>query len=261
MRDREEHPGAEDFRALLRACADEADPDVAVLMLREMEGEGFTPTPADHDAVLIAHLHRGRADEAEDHLRSIRWGEVRPDHIRRVLWAFAVRSRPDDAVRLFEEYRAAPVRPDRTCELTLMDAFVVGRRAADARRWYSRFVPRGREPEPVFVARLLDAHADPRHRDELHAIHRRLGEKVKRNSEVAVALVHGFARADAPETAEEILAEALRSVRDHGDRELMFLAVVDAWERAARRSDVDLDEPLERLRSLAERHRVDVEYL
>lgn len=261
MRERGEHPRAEDFRALLRACAAEPDPDVAMQAVREMEAEGFTAVPDDHDAVLIAHMARGRADEAESYLRSIRWGYVRPDHIRRVLWALAVQGRADDAVRLFEEYRHAPVVPDRACELTLMDAFVVGRRAADARRWYSRFSPRGEDLEPPFVARLIDAHADPRHRDELRAIHTRLPEPVRRHPEVATALVHAFARIDDPETGEALLAEALRWVRDHDERELMFLAVVAAWERAARGTDVDLDEALERLRSLAERHRVDVEYL
>lgn len=226
-----------------------------------MEAEGFTPVPADHDAVLVAHMARGRADNAESYLRSIRWGYLRPDHIRRVLWVLAVQGRADDAVRLFEEYRQAPVVPDRACELTLMKAFVVGRRAADARRWYSRFSPRGRDFDPPLVARLIDAHADPRHRDELRAIHARLPEQVRRHPEVAAGLVHAFARVDDPETGEALLAEALPRVRDHDERELMFLAVVDAYERAARDGDLDLEAALERLRTLAERHRVDVEYL
>ncbi len=261
VRAREEVPDADAYRALLRACAEEPQPDIAVQTVAEMGHDGITVGAADHDALLIAHLFRGRAEDAEAYLRALPWGVVTPDHYRWVLWAYAVRGRVDEVERLFEEFDGSPVLPDDDCRLLLLSTLTQGCHAARARRWYSRFVPRDRKPEPLFVARLIDAHGHPDHHEELVAIYERFGDEVGRHPEVAAALVHAFALADDPVRAEELLRLALRVVRDPDVCEEMFLECVTAYQRVGRERETDTGESVERLAALANEKDVAVEYL
>lgn len=242
---------ADEYRLLLLARSRAGEADDVLRVLAELSAHGVEPESGDHLALLVAYQLRGRGEDAEAYLRTLPRHLLTAAHFHAVLAAYAFARRAPDAERFYSEFEESGSGPDDDCRAMLLTALGFAHDAPKAREWFDRWAVDGK-PGAVVTAALIDAHAYPEALGELRALDAAMSATLKRDPQIAGALVNAFALAGDPAAAELHLGRGLAGCSADDDREALIEICLRSYVGLARGG-------VERLLLLAAEAGVDLE--